>query len=67
MQQLLRTEDVAEILQLKETTVRAYIRLHQIPFCKFNGAVRFRPEDLDEWVGRSQVAPRYHTNNGGEQ
>ena len=51
---LLRPENVAEILNCSVSQVYAIKR--KIGFCKIGGMVRFRPEDVEQFISRNMVA-----------
>jgi hypothetical protein len=55
MENLVDTKRAAELLGLRESTVRKYTCLRLIPFLKLNAAVRFRPSELESWVEAHRV------------
>ena len=42
--------EVAEILRLKESTIKAKTAKGEIPSVKMNRAVRYRPEDILKYI-----------------
>lgn len=53
----LTAEEAAEYLQVKESTVKKWVKLNQIPHGKVGSLARFRREDLDEWArSKGEVA-----------
>jgi|GEM_PF-4807280 len=46
------TQETALYLSVKESTVRHWVHIGYIPHIKFRGAVRFRENDIDEWLNR---------------
>ncbi|MCL5885284.1 MAG: helix-turn-helix domain-containing protein [Deltaproteobacteria bacterium] len=44
------TKEVAVALQVKEATIRHWVCVGYIPYVKFAGAVRFRPDVLQLWI-----------------
>lgn len=53
MERLMTVREVAEILQIKESTLRQMIQYKKIPYVKLNGkkgAVRFRASDIERWI-----------------
>jgi len=52
----LRTEDLAQILQLQPDTISKWRRRGRGPkYVRVGGAVRYRPEDVDAWVQAGEV------------
>jgi predicted DNA-binding transcriptional regulator AlpA len=50
-EQLLNERDIAEITGMSLATVRRWRLLRQgPPFRKLGGAVRYRPEELEDWL-----------------
>jgi excisionase family DNA binding protein len=49
---LLSVKDIASMLQLKETTVREWIKKGKIKGLKFGHQWRFRTSDIEEWLNR---------------
>lgn len=47
--------DVAEFLKLRPKTIRNKVSADQIPYLKIDGALRFRPEDIRQWVIRKSA------------
>ncbi|OGQ00204.1 MAG: hypothetical protein A2Z40_03645 [Deltaproteobacteria bacterium RBG_19FT_COMBO_60_16] len=52
---LWNTKDVATHLNVKESTIRHWVFIDYIPHIKFRGAVRYRKEDILEWINRCSV------------
>ena len=50
MERLLHSRQVAEWLNLAESTIRKWVHFGFIPHFKIPGAVRFRKEVLEEWL-----------------
>lgn len=50
MKQLLKVEDVANLLQVDKQTIYQLKARHQIPFIKIGGSVRFDEEQIEEWI-----------------
>lgn len=44
-------EDVADHLGVKVSTVMRWAKKRILPVVKIGGRIRFRPEDIKEWVG----------------
>ena len=44
-------EDLAEYLKLSVGTLYNKVYARKIPFYKIDGAVRFKKEDIDGWIG----------------
>ena len=49
---LMTVKQVAEYLQLKESTIYAWAQDQKIPAIKIGRTWRFRQNDLDTWLGR---------------
>jgi excisionase family DNA binding protein len=43
-------QDVADFLKLAPKTIRNKVSANEIPSLKIGGSLRFRPEDIREWV-----------------
>ena len=50
MEKLLNVEQIAEILQVKKSTIREWTHKKFIPFVKFGKLVRFRESDILNWL-----------------
>ena len=48
--QLIGVKEVAEILNVKPSTLYQWAELGQIPCIKINGALRFDIEDVMNWI-----------------
>jgi excisionase family DNA binding protein len=57
MEQLLTIRDVAKILQLTERSVRERVKRGTIPFMKLDGAIRFKPDEIDKWLKSKESGP----------
>lgn len=52
----LKLKDVAELLQVSETTVRKWIQEDKIPSYKINGQFRFSRDEIQNWVLKRKTA-----------
>ena len=52
---LLRAKDVAEILACSRSEVYALKDAGKLPYCKIGGMVRFRREDVEQFIADSMV------------
>lgn len=51
MTKLLTSKDVAEIMQVKQRTIYAWVQAGKIPFTKLPGGdIRFDAQKLDNWI-----------------
>ena len=50
MSKILNTKQAAKFMGLKESRVRTAVFRKEIPFLKVGRLVRFRKEDLEEWL-----------------
>jgi excisionase family DNA binding protein len=50
LQTLLSVEDVARLLQLKPSTVRAYAERGSMPCVRVGNRLRFLPSDVGAWI-----------------
>ena len=61
--ELMNTAQVAEWLNVKESTIRKWVHYGFIPHVKIGRCVRFREEDIETWLqertekGRATLAP----------
>jgi len=58
MSNLLKADQVAEVLGIKKATVYALVRENRIPHVKLGRNVRFRPAAIDDWLEKTEVAAR---------
>lgn len=58
MQSLLTVEEVAETLRVATGTIYKYAMRGILPTVKVNGALRFRPEKIAEYVDRNSREAR---------
>lgn len=55
---LLKIEELADALQVKESTLRTWIRRKMIPsqcIVKIGGAIRFRQNIVEEWLNNGSI------------
>jgi len=57
MEQLLSVDDVCKIIQFKKSSVYALIHYKRIPYIKISGAVRFKRQDIEEWINTNTHKP----------
>jgi excisionase family DNA binding protein len=63
MEKLLHTNQVAELLSVKPSTIRKWVHYGFIPHVKLGSCVRFRETDIEAWVaerireGRNVLSP----------
>jgi len=50
MDKLLKINQVAEILQVKESTIRAWVFRKKIPFKKIHHNIRFKSEEINDFI-----------------
>jgi len=50
--------EASELLRVSPKTLYKWAERKQIPHYRFNGAVRFRTEDLEKWIKDSKVRER---------
>lgn len=55
---LLTIKDVATSLQIKQATLYAWAAQGRIPCIKIHGLVRFRKEEIDQWVEGFRKSPK---------
>ena len=66
MNDLIKTEGAAKILNLSPATLRLWRSIGKGPqFVKCGGAVRYRTEDLEEWVASRIVKPERGSIHAG--
>lgn len=58
LQPLMTVEDVAQLLKVKSSTVRAYAERGSLPCVRLGNRLRFRPSDVGLWIAR-----RYERRN----
>ena len=55
MSPLLDIDETAQFLKVSKWTLYAWVHRKKIPYCKVGGHVRFRPEEIEEWLGKNHV------------
>jgi excisionase family DNA binding protein len=56
--QLLKVEEVAERLNVRQSTIRAWLLRRRIPFVKVGRCVRVRAEDIDRLLSENTIPSR---------
>jgi len=56
MSDLLAIKDVAEYLRVGPVVVRMLVNRKDIPFVVVGISVRFRPQDIEDWIDRKALA-----------
>lgn len=54
MEELLSIKDVSRILNVRESTLRAWVFQRKIPCVRLGRLVRFRERDLQQWINENQ-------------
>ena len=49
-ERLLTTDEVGQLLKVPSKTIRQWVYLKRIPNIKLNGHVRFRGQDVENWI-----------------
>jgi excisionase family DNA binding protein len=57
MEALVNIQTAAELLGLRESTVRKYVMLRVLPYRKLGRRVVFAPSELERWAGERRVSP----------
>jgi excisionase family DNA binding protein len=55
MEQLIDTKAAAELLGLREPTIRKYVMLRILPYRKLGTRVLFAPSELERWANARRV------------
>jgi excisionase family DNA binding protein len=55
MDKYLTVKEVAVMVQLSEQTIRRYVMRKQIPFHKIIRAVRFKTNEIQQWVEENKT------------
>ena len=55
---ILRIEDVAELLKVKKSTLYSWVHTGSIPSFKLNGLVRFDKEKIERWIQESMMVKK---------
>lgn len=53
--QLLKVDEAAQYLRYAPSYLRKLVMLKKVPHIKLNGAVRFKQEDLDQYIAERRV------------
>jgi len=54
MEELLTIYEVMKVLKVKKQTVQRMVLRKQIPYCKINRMLRFRPCEIGRWIEERQ-------------
>jgi excisionase family DNA binding protein len=55
MKPLLDIDQCSDLVNLKKSTLYKKVCKREIPFVKINGSLRFRPEEIEEWIEEKSV------------
>jgi len=47
--------EIADLLGVKECTIYAWVHTRQIPYYKIGRLVKFKVEEIEEWIQQRQV------------
>ena len=56
--ELLRPAEMADMLRMKESTIRSWILKRRIPFVRLGRRVFIRRSDIDELIAKNVIMPR---------
>jgi excisionase family DNA binding protein len=62
MRELLTVNDLANWLNVKRSTLYQWVSLGQIPAIRLNGALRFDPKEISEWLESCKISPNTSYN-----
>jgi excisionase family DNA binding protein len=65
MEQLLNIGEVEKLLNIKKSTLRAWIFGNRIPFIRVGRLIRFKPSDLEAWLNNREKG-RNHGTDGNK-
>jgi hypothetical protein len=65
IQELLTFADVSRITKIKINTLRKWVLVNKIPYTKINGAIRFFPVDIQNWMALNAHGELLNGKNGG--
>jgi len=54
--EIMSISQAANYLGQSEHTLRDWVRLLKIPYCKINGTIKFRKSRLDRWIDQHEIA-----------
>ena len=64
MEKLLTPEEISRILNVKLSTIYKWTHMGTIPFIKMGKLIRFKEEDIKEWVEKKEVKNKHtHVSN----
>jgi excisionase family DNA binding protein len=58
MEKLICPKEAAEMLGIKPDTLYRWTAERRIPFLKIEGAIRFRPSALADWIRAREFSPK---------
>ncbi len=58
MRPLIDIDEAAQFLKVSKWTPYTWVHRKKIPYCKVGGHVRFRPEEIEEWLRKNHVTAR---------
>ena len=62
MNKLMTTDEVADLLSVKPSTIRKWVHLQEIPVVRLGRAVRFRLDKIEEWVKAKSLSEKTWDN-----
>ena len=54
--EIMSIPQAAEYLGQSKDTLRDWVRLRKIPYCKINGTIKFRKSRLERWIDQHEIA-----------
>jgi len=64
MEKLLTPEEISRILNVRLSTIYKWTHMGTIPYIKMGKFIRFKEEDIKEWVGKKEVKNKHtHVSN----
>jgi excisionase family DNA binding protein len=55
MEKLLTPEDICEMFGIRPSTLYAWTSRGRIPYLKVNGILRFREEEIEQWLKSKEI------------
>ena len=51
-------QELAQLLEVNEMTIRRLVRRREIPFNRIGRVFRFRVSDIEAWLGKNRQGPK---------
>ena len=64
MEAYLTIKEIAQHLKLRPQTIRRWVQMNEIPYCRIRKNIRFRIAEIDRWVDAGGIASNSEDTTG---